>query len=292
MKKILKTLLIGSLVTTFAIADELKDRSFDGYNYFAVGVENFQYSEKFLYTFNSTYTSVDNKTYLKGEEVAVKSKIDVNNPVYISGGLIKFTPKWDLSMDLTSTLKPHQTTEEWLDRGDDSVIVKNNATIMSNSMKFLLHYKLNNNHRLTTGLSYILNIFKRYNEANAKTTDLVEETSATAVFNVGYWYESNTNGINGLRIKYEVTAGLPIYQNVTNTAAPDLDYSNEKGFNFDTSLYVGYTLFRGLELGAFGNYSYMYRDGETKEIDGGKVIWPTNITQATRYGLQLSWKFD
>ena len=270
--------------------------SFDGYSYFAVGVENFRYSEKFLYTFHSAYTSVDNKTYIKGEQVAVKSKIDTYNPVYMSGNLIKINDNFDFSMDFASTLKPNVTTEQWLDRGDDSVIVENKATIMSNSMKFLFHYKLSNKHRLTTGLSYSLNIFKRFNDADATTTELVEETSASAIWNFGYWFENKSASVDGFRIKYELTGGLPIYQNVKNTAAPDLTFTNKKGFNFDTSLYLGYKVYKGVEVGLFGSYSYMYRDGETKEVkkDGKvqEVIWPTNITQTARYGLQVTWKFE
>jgi hypothetical protein len=288
--RLLKVLLLGSVVCSSLL---IAERNFDGYSYFATGIENFRYSEKFLYTFNGSYKSkYSNKQYVKGSQVAVKSKIDVNNPVYISGGLIRFSKNWDLSMDLASTLKPNVVTEEWLDRGDDSTIIKNNATIMSNSMKFLLHYKLTNKHRVTAGVNYVLNIFKRFNEAEEESTELVEETSSSLMFDIGYWYESNTASLDGVRIKCEITAGIPIYQNVTNTAAPDLTYTNKAGFNFDTSLYLGYSLFRGLELGMFGNYAYMYRDGETKEVDGSKIIWPTNITQTTRYGLQVTWKFD
>ena len=292
MKKII---LSGLLLGSVGVASEM-DRNFDGYNYFAVGIEHFKYTEKFIYTFNGVYTAPSGKTYLKGEQVAVKSKIDVTNPVYISGGLIRFSDKWDLSMDLASTLKPNVTQEEWLDRGNDSVIVNNYATIMSNSLKFLLHYKLTNQHRLTAGVSYILNIFKRFNDPDAGTTTLVEETSTSAILNIGYWFESNTAALDGFRIKYEITAGLPVYQNVTNTAAPDLKYDNTAGFNFDTSLYVGYKVYKGLEIGLFGSYYYMYRDGETKTItdsDGKSqdVIWPTNITQNLKTGLQVTWKF-
>jgi len=286
MKKLLVlSLVAGSLLYA-------GNRNFDGYSYFSIGAENFKYTEKFIYTFTSSYTAENGKTYLKGEQVAIKSKVNVTSPVYLSGGLIKFNDKWDLSMDFASTLKPNTTTEEWLDRGDDTTIVKNYATIMSNSMKFLLHYKLTNQHRLTFGFSYILNTFKRFNDPDAGTTQLVEETSATATLDVGYWFESATAAKKGFRIKYELTAGLPVYQDLQNTAAPELTFDNATGFNLDTSLYMGYTLFRGLEMGVFGNYSYMYRDGETKTYNGQTVIWPTNITQSLRGGLQVTWKFD
>jgi len=152
--------------------------------------------------------------------------------------------------------------------------------------------KLTNEHRLTFGFSYILNTFKRFNDPDAKMTQLVEETSATATLDIGYWFESNTAAKEGLRIKYELTAGIPVYQDVENTAAPELSFNKAQGFNLDTSLGIGYTLFRGLELGVFANYSYMYRDGETKEYKGQTVIWPTNITQSLRGGLQVTWKFD
>jgi len=289
MKK-LALISIAAVTALFAQTD----RSFDGYSYFAIGAENFQYTEKFIYTVNTTFTGENGKVYLKGEQVAIKSKINVTSPVYLSGGLIRFNDKWDLSMDFASTLKPNTTSEEWLDRGDDSVIVNNYATIMSNSMKFLMHYKLTNEHRLTFGFSYILNTFKRFNNPDdAQSTQLVEETSSTAVLDVGYWFESNTAAKNGFRIKYELTAGLPVYQDLKNTAAPDLTFDNADGFNLDTSLYVGYTLFRGLEMGLFTNYSYMYRSGETKtDPKYGTVIWPTNITQSLRGGLQVTWKFD
>jgi len=288
MKKFLSLALIGA--SLFAA-----DRNFDGYSYFAIGVENFKYTEKFVYTFSGYFTSpYSGKTYPKNSEIAVKSKINVSSPVYLSGSLVRLNDKFDLSMDFTSTLKPNTTTEEWLDRSDDSVIVKNYATIMSNSMRFLLHYKLSNLHRLTTGFSYVLNTFKRFNNPDAGTTQLVEETTATATFDLGYWFESNTAGKNrnDLRFKYEITFGIPFYENVQNTAAPGITFTNKAGFNLDTSVYFGYTILKGLEVGLFSSYSYMYRDGGEKSYNGGKVIWPTNITQALRGGLQVSWKFD
>jgi len=285
MKKILtlSTVLISSL---FAV----NNGNFDGYSYFTIGFENFKYSEKFIYTFQSTFKGDNGKVYVKDSSVAVKSKLNTTSPVYLSGGLIRFNDKWDLSMDFVSTLKPNVAEEEWLDRGDDSTITTNYATIMSNSMKFLMHYKITNNHRFTFGFNYILNIFKRFNNPDAGTTQLVEETTSTLVADIGYWFESNS-AAKGLRIKYELTGGIPIYENVENTAAPELEFNKAKGFNLDTSVYVGYTVYKGVELGIFGSYSYMYRDGDEKNYKNQKVIWPTNITQALRGGLQVTWKF-
>jgi hypothetical protein len=302
MKKVLSLSLIASFLLAVdgsAASDvkKFKERNFDGYSYFAFGIENFRYSEKFIYTFNYSYVSpYSGKHYVAGDQVAVKSKINVSSPVYLSGSLIRLNDKFDLSMDFASTLKPNTTTEKWLDRGDDSVITKNYATIMSNSMKFLLHYKLTNEHRVTAGFSYILNVFKRFNDPDAGTTTLVEETAATATLDVGYWFESNTAAQKGLRVKYELTAGIPFYQDVQNTAAPGIKFTKASGFNLDTSIYGGYAVYQnkngGVEIGAFASYSYMYRDGDSKEYNGQKVIWPTNITQALRGGIQVSWKFN
>jgi len=288
----MKKLLTLSVIAACAFAGNVKDRNFDGYSYFAVGIEHFEYNEKFIYQFKNAYIGENGKTYPAKSTVAVKSKLSVTNPVYLSGGLIRFTPKWDLSMDFASTLKPNETTEKWLDRGDDSTIMSNYATIMSNSMKFLLHYKFTNVHRLTFGFSYYLNTFKRYNNPDESTTQLVEETTSTLVLNLGYWFESNTAAKDGFRIKFNIEGGLPVYENVKNTAAPSVTFSKPTGFNFSSGLSVGYTLFRGLEMGLFTNYSYMYRDGDTKYVNGNKIIWPTNITQSLQGGLQVVWKFD
>jgi hypothetical protein len=288
MKKIL---LISSLVAVSLFA--ANDRNFDGYSYFAIGVQHFEYNEKFIYTFKNVYVGKNGKTYPANSNVAVKSRLNVTNPVYLSGGLIKINKKWDLSMDFTSTLKPNKTTEKWLDRGDDSTIVSNNATIMSNSMKFLMQYKLTNLHRITFGFNYFLNTFKRYNDPDDSGSQyLVEETASSLVLNVGYWFESNTAALDGLRIKFNIEGGLPIYENVTNTAAPSLTFDNTDGYDFDTGLTVSYPIMKGIELGLFTNYSYMYRDGQTKHSDGKTIVWPTNITQSLNGGLQVTWKFD
>jgi len=289
----MKKILIISIAAACAFAANIKDRNFDGYSYFAVGMEHFEYNEKFIYTFKNAYQGENGKIYTANSNVAVKSDLSITQPVYLSGGLIRFNPKWDLSMDFSSTLKPNEAKEKWLDRGDDSTILSNYATIMSNSMKFLLQYKLTNMHRLTFGFSYFLNTFKRYNNPNQQTSQyLVEETASTLVLNLGYWFESNTAAKDGLRIKFNVEGGLPIYENVTNTAAPSLTFNNTTGFNFSTGLSVGYTIFRGVELDLFSNYLYMYRDGQTKNLNGNKVIWPTNITQELQGGLQVTWKLN
>jgi len=36
----------------------------------------------------------------------------------------------------------------------------------------------------------------------------------------------------------------------------------------------------------------MYRDGDSTEYNGQEIIWPTNITQSLRGGLEVSWKFN
>jgi hypothetical protein len=287
----MKKLLIISSVAVISLF--ATDRNFDGYSYFAFGAQHFKYTEKFVYTFSSAYIGENGKTYTKNSNVAINSKLDVTNPVYLSGGLIRFNKKWDLSMDFVSTLKPVETTEEWLDRGDDTSIVSNYATIMSNSMKFLMHYKLTNLHRITFGFSYYLNTFKRYNNPEkTNAVHLVEETASSLVLNLGYWFESNTAALNGLRIKFNIEGGLPVYENVKNTAAPSLTFSNADGYNFNSGLSIGYPIRRGVEIDLFANYSYMYRDGETKYKNGKTYIWPTNITESLDGGLQISWKFD
>ena len=286
-----KTILLSVIAISSLIANE---RNFDGYSYFAVGIENFSYTEKFIYTFKNTYEGENGKTYPKNSNVAIKSQLTLSQPVYLSGGLVRLNNNWDLSMDFSSTLKPNEATEKWLDRGDDTTIVSNYATIMSNSMKFLLHYKFTNLHRVTFGFNYFLNTFKRYNDPEDSATSqyLVEETTSTLVLNLGYWFESNTAGKDGFRIKFNVEGGLPVYQNVTNTVAPNITFNKSSGYNINTGLTIGYPILKGLELGLFTNYSYMYRDGDKKEVDGKTIIWPTNITQNIQGGLQFTWKFD
>ncbi|QCT94788.1 hypothetical protein FE773_06215 [Caminibacter mediatlanticus TB-2] len=283
----MKKITLSLIATGILLASNIN--SFNGYSYFIIGAENFQYSEKFIYTFKNAYI-VGDKTYLPGQSVAVKSKINVTSPVYMSGGIVRFSPKWDLSMDFISTLKPNQTTEKWIDRGEGNTIITNYATIMSNSMRFLLHYKLTNQHRIAFGFNYILNNFKRYNNPDVQTTELVEETSASAMIDLGYWFESNTAG-KGFRLKYSIVGGYPVYQNVKNTKAPDLTFTKAKGYNVDTSFYIGYSFYKGLELGLYAGYSYMYRDGDTKTYKDQLVIWPTNITRVARGGLQITWNF-
>ena len=289
----MKKLILLSATAVLLLAGN-NERNFDGYSYFAFGVEHFEYTEKFIYQVKNTFVGDNGKVYTSGSSVAVKSKLDINQPVYLSGGLIKFNEKWDLSMDFSSTLKPNETTEEWLDRGDDSVITSNYATIMSNSMKFLMHYKFTNLHRLTFGFSYYLNIFKRYNnpENASVSTYLVEETTSSLVLNLGYWFESSTAAKEGFRIKFNIEGGVPVYENVTNTAAPSITFKKASGFNISSGLSIGYTLFKGVEANLFTNYYYMYRDGETKHIGNTTYIWPTNITQNLQGGLQIVWKFD
>ena len=288
----MKRLILLSTSAILLLAANTKDRNFDGYSYFAIGAEHFEYTEKFIYTFKNAYVGENGKAYPANSNVAIKSKLNITQPVYLSGGLIRFNKNWDLSMDFSSTLKPNETTEEWLDRGDDSTIVSNYATIMSNSMKFLLHYKFTNVHRVTFGFSYFLNTFKRYNNPDEGTQYLVEETTSTLVLNLGYWFESNTAAKDGLRIKFNIEGGLPIYEDVKNTSAPDITFDKTTGFNFSSGFSVGYTIFRGLELDLFTNYNYMYRDGQTKKVGNSTVIWPTNITQSLQGGLQFTWKFD
>jgi len=274
--RITKTFLL--IITTLmsphlSVANEAM---YDGYSYMAIGLNSVTYQEHVIIQSGDTV-----------------SKVQTTDVYYLTGGLIRFAEKIDFSYDLASTLYPNDATEDFYANG---VYLSNQADILLNSMTYLLHYKFTPNHRIVAGGSYILNTFKRFDFMNSPTQGVVEERSASLTADIGYWYESSPAAIKGLRFTFKALLGLPIWQKTTNTNTITIDFDNTDGYNADTSIWLNYTLYPGLEVGLMTGYSYMLRHGggPKKGIVNGvekNIYWPRNSTKIWYSSFCVTWNF-
>jgi len=272
-----KLFFIVSVLALFSTLSFSKERGFDGYSYMGVGFNNVKYKEE---------VTTKKGTHVESEAIST----DV---YYITGGLVRLNDRYDFSYDLASTLYPNDIDEDVYING---VYQTNKADILLNNMTFLLHYKLTDMHRVVGGMQYLLNTYKRFDFLSDPTQGVVEERSASLVFNCGYWYESTTAAVDGLRITAKALIGLPVWQKTTNTNITAVDFSDAGGYNAQLSLWFSYTMFPGLEVGLGGGFDYMYREGggpKTTTINGVErnIYWPENSTE-TLYGVvSVTWNF-
>ncbi|MDD5716929.1 MAG: hypothetical protein PHW64_03925 [Sulfuricurvum sp.] len=286
MKKLLAITLLPLAVYAQGYSDV-----YDGYSYFSIGMESASYSEDF---FSSSL----------GENVHSSAK--ASSPVYISGALVRINHRYDFSMDMSSTLLPTQSDEQW--SGSTSGLLQTNqfdSTI--NSMQFLGHYKFTNNHRFVLGSTYKLDSYKRYtfkdangnylNQLDSNGNDtgvklgLSQERVATLYATTGYWYESIPHAsLGNIRFKANTLVSLPVWNEASNTAFEKITFNSTSGYKLEANVYAGYPLMKGLEIGLFAGYSEQKKSGTDTAADG-RTKWPENTLKVTQAGVSVVWNF-
>lgn len=270
MKKLsLALIMTGSLSLVSADVHQ-----YDGYSYGSIGFENVTYKE-----FGT-----------------VSSKASGTSPLYTSGTLVRVNDRYDFSLDFASTLLPTTINEKWVS-SSDGLLQHNDYDLLTNSAQLLVHYKFTPQHRFIAGPHYLLNTFKRYNwvkdnNAVILPVGVVEERISSLNMGAGYWYESKPAGVEGWRFHAKSFLDLPIWQQATNTDFEGANFDNTGGYNFDVTLYGGYTLLKGLEIGVYAGYNLQQRDGGEIPYMGGTLSWPENKLTSFRGGVQAVWNFS
>ncbi|SFV62179.1 hypothetical protein MNB_SM-6-100 [hydrothermal vent metagenome] len=281
IKKIIGASLIS--LTLFA-ADKAEER-YDSYTYFGVGVQNIKYNEDITLSDGS----------------AVHSEAKSSSPVYMSGALVRINKRFDFSMDFASTLLPKEIEEKWYKNGSLVQINQFDATI--NSMQFLGHYKFSNNNRAVLGVTYKLNSYKRYtfkdqngnyltDPATGARLGLIREQVATLYASAGYWYESSPHAKKDtIRYKFNALLGKPIWNEASSTGFDKVVFHSTRGYSVESSVYAGYPIIEGLEVGLFGAYSYQKKSG-TDVYSDGHTKWPEVTLQLWQAGISFVWNFS
>jgi len=279
MKKILFSSVTAlTLLSSVATASD----KYNGFSYIGFGVENTTYQE----------------TYEKNG-ITYKTSASASAPVYTSGSLININKNFDFSIDATSTLMATTADEKTQNVNEGIIVQENKYDTVQSDLKFLLHYKMNNNHRIAFGPNYNMFTMKRHtftvpgtNEPIANT-ELNQEDIATLNMMLGYWYESKPFSNNGMRVSVSALYGMPVWNKATNTSATEIEFSSTEGSTINLNGYLGFELTKGLEMGAFVGYTLKDKSSkDTLEVDGISTTWPENELETVRYGISFVWNFD
>jgi hypothetical protein len=258
--------------------------SFDGYNYFKIAVQTMEYKEKYTYQ-NSR------GTIHKGD--VQENDFSGTNVVYMGGGLSRINDRYDFSMDSISTLAPQEIDETWKING--VVNQKDKASIDFTQVNILLHQKYGQKHRAVGGFEFKKMAFERYgfdalSNATIPETLLplinIRERSSSLSMDAGYWYESKSVGVGGIRTMFKGLVKVPFWQRTENTAYPNKSFSDPSGYDFECTAEIAYTIYDNVELGLFGAYNYIYRNGENQ----GTLHWPSNTLTSYTTGISVNWK--
>ncbi len=269
-----KRLLLISLLASQSLYSDKKY----GYSYLAAGMQSTIYSQNFD-------TSAG--------EYSLKS--DITTPYYITGNLTRINSRYGFEIIAASTLFAN-SAKEYVH--SNNATTKHDLEMTLTDISLTLHYKpVNEYHRATFGLKYNYEVQKRYNftQEEIKNIGIIENKIASFSLNAGYLYTSKIlTGTKGWHYRAGTSMGLPIFAVTADTYPPEsFNAGTTWGYLFNMNGYVGYTVYKGLELGVYSDYAYRVRFDEVRYQDAmGNVIKSSNShTNRFNYGLMASWSY-
>lgn len=249
----------------------------EGYSYIQIGAEQFQYSEKIL---------------------AVTSTAKVNNPIFMTGGLVNVNDKLDFSINAATTLSASTSTEKWnVNDGQSQAFINGNATSANNpiqtnkftmsrsSTEVLAHYKIDRRWRALIGVDYSTTTFKRYNFVSNflnVQSGVNEESTLLLNLNAGVQYQSSSNLSSKFRYYASSTALLPIFRKTTNSLG--VDVKSTKGWGIGANAGVSYSVYNKVHIGAYLGYDFRMLDQSEHR---NNYVVPKNTTSHYTSGLTL-----
>jgi hypothetical protein len=291
--KLKNILVIPCLLSAacFVQADEKgdDDKSF-AYSFVAIGVENIHYEESV-------------------SQIPVTTDVTVTNPVLTTGGLYTFNDEWDFTIIAMSTMSSNISTEDWRVNGgsvgnafkdefnlSSNHLQSNDFTFTTARTNVSLHYKLTPKWRWVLDGEFSYKTFKRSNfdafSEDFIISNVVEESVSDLSLSTGIGYESGSVENNEPQLSFKMTAGLPVWNETTNTEYQGVVFKNQRGYDFELNASYYYPLYQGLSMGVFVNYHLSERDGMSVENDSFSLELPKNTLQATRAGVGFKWNFE
>jgi len=280
----MKKITLGIMTSlTLLSSSSLAADEYNGFSYIGFGVETATYQET---------GTIDGINF--------KSSSTVSSPVYTSGSLINMGSSFDFSIDAASTLSATSSDEKVQDTDKGVIIYTQQFDSMISDLKFLLQYKINNNHRLVIGPNYNLFSMKRYDPTNrdgepvtknGNPVGLNQEDIATLNMMVGYAYESAPFSNGGMRVSTNILYGKPVWNKATNTSLAEEQVSSTEGSTINANAYIGFEMTKGLEMGMFVGYTLKRKDG-ADPLKTSNGVWPENELETVRYGVSFVWNFD
>ena len=265
--------LISSLLT-YTLASDKKY----GYSYLAAGFQSTIFTQNF---------ETDPSDY--------SLESDLTSSYYITGTLTRINSKYGFEIVAASTLFA-SSTNEFVYSSNDTL--KHELEMTLTDIALTLHYKpINEYHRATFGLRYNYEVQKRYNftQEEIKNVGIIENKIASFSLNTGYLYTSKIlTGTPGWHYRAGASIGIPIFAVTADTYPPE-SFSMGTTWGYLTNLngYIGYTVYDGLEIGAYSDYMYRVRFDEVRYQNSlGNTIKSSNsYTHRFNYGLMASWSY-
>lgn len=281
----MKLLLLFVLLTSFLFADETSEKKRYGYSYLAIGMQHTYYIQEF---------TSDNGNY--------KLKSKSYSPYYTTATLTRVNQKFGFEIYAASTLFA-SSTDEYLSSA--STQTQHTLDMTLTDVAFTLHYKpFNEYHRFTMGGRYTYEVLKRYhidspnvqiNSINNTTTSIIENKIAAITLDVGYMYMNKIEtGTKGINYRLGASFGIPFFSATADTYADDSFKLNPTwGSKVAANGYIGYTVFNGLEVGAYLDLLYQakFDDIQGTDPNGNYIKSKDSIKTLVNYGVLAAWSF-
>ncbi len=278
MKKILLTaLMLSSLFGQHSLEESFSKKN--SYSYGVIGLEVLNYKESI---------------FARSLGKQLNSEVTITSPVYMTGSYTIINKDFAFSIDAISTLIMNSDDEKWHLGGNLSQT--NQAAAMLSDLKLLLHYNLKaNKHKFLFGPILTNFSMERYewkqNGKKIKGVGLSKESVTTLFLNLGYKYE-NTPFYSPKKFRYSIAGliGKPIFRKASNTQFEKVDFDTLSGYTYEINSYIGYKIFKQVELGVFLDYSFTKKDKTHRKSNG--TAWPENELSVFKSGLKLKWNFN
>lgn len=271
----------GALAQTAAPAAAPTDER--GFSYFmGVGVQSATYREK---------PSI----------VPAESRARVTNPLLITGAVYALNADSLLSLDSETTFAPTTVTEKWTATTGsingvtltDPVLQTNRFSLQESSTRMLLHYRVRQQLFAVGGPSFHSQSFKRFgfqagadNVTSLPVDRTVEESISEVLLHLGVALESERVRNSRDHYSLHLTAGLPVWRRVENTAFPAHSFNGTGGLDLSLAARYSHALVPNVHVGLWGRASQSTRRAQVN----GNVELPKATLTSVAGGVELLWK--
>ncbi len=268
-------LVLLAVCTTGFSLDVKPHQGREGYSFFGAGFDILDYEE------NTT-------PIIAGKSIDVETDSALNFTQQ-SGAYVAIDDDWGFYLVTSSTLGESSSAEEWLI--DEVRVRTNKVSFERQRLGFLASHRMSESGFLLFGAQYGKNEFKRFAAKltpQAADYGIDETTFSAGTVSENVWdlslvagYESSTifnSRQPGWRHQLQLTGGIPLYTNITNTDVNEGSSFSESfnGFQLRLNWVYGYQFNDDMILAFSFDMGYSQRDAISRDFidDSGATEFP------------------
>lgn len=232
----------------------------------------------------------------------VRSEVDANSPLLVTGALYAVTPDWLASLDNETTFAPSTVTETWSATAPSVAgVTLGSPVLQTNQFRFsdtvtrlLAHRRVQDQWFALGGLAMRSQSFRRFGYVagpdglvSITPGQTTEETQAEVLLQLGAALDSEVLRGRDRHYGVRLLLGVPIWRRVENTAFPQSRFDRLGGWDLALEARYSRALARDVQLGGWFKVSHSSRPGQS---GAGGIELPSHRLGQAALGAELLWK--